>query len=802
MLKKRILASSMASVMALSAVSVVAFADETATDFGEVVTKAELKEYVNGFNKFLEAEIYEYGTVQAGRFQDAYDHAKNVSESSKVEADDITAAYQMLKSVYDALVQKSAEDLKNLIAECKPTYDENNILNEDIGDIIYKEGVFATFKTAFEDAQSFVDSDDGRLITDAWFTLKEAYDALEKNKLDIIYKSDYRNVIRDYEAMISKFNKYEDWRRGTVSKKPTTGGALDAADEALDLTKSAYVTWGQLQNIVYGESNNDNIVSKVNKDAEEDDYLALVDGTWIAVSPTVGKKTVAQLVYEQSERFDLFKTTSKTTDTTIVGAYKAAKEAIDVFNSWKADSFDNAVKADVAKTVNSYRAKLARDFSTDLIQSVITAAGTYDDDDNDETAKVPKLVQDGTKLVAKAKFTLNLDKKTNLVSVTDEDAKMYNATPAEDDKSYYVINVAAGQDIMKYIVVKSANVTVGEGLPIATDPAGKVDVVADALGMVEAYEEQEAKESKDRNWDVAFESIEGLDQHGTVSKAGGSAREYTIINRFLNYALADLYPVEAKGHTHTRSEVRDLVAKAYDLIDLTGDSYVFAAENADLAAARKLAVEWLREADSCKTYKDNDSDASRSKFAYGIEMLNATEVYHKLSDAEGAKYDALKNKYAKYPISYGEIVAKIAAVSEDIEDGVYGKSSDIVKKALQAVAYGLSTLKVSDEGNEAFTYDRVLNAYNRLRVDKDANASEKALKAALDALDTAIEDASKEPEVVKGDIDGVPGITPADARAALELYLAGEYNEAADMDGNGIVNAKDARAILELWLQA
>ena len=800
MLKKRILASSLASVMALSSVSVVAFADETATadDFkAEVVDRATLKDLVKGFEgNFLEVDIFDFGTIQASRFQDAYDHAKNVAENSKATADDVTAAYQMLKVVYDGLVTKTADELKALIEECKPEYDNNNILNEEIGDYIYDEQAFFDFKGAYENAEAVVDSEDGRLITDAWFELTEKYEALADKKLDTVTKSQYRAVIKEFETMISQFNKYESWRRGTVSKKPTTGEAKDAGGSKLDLTKAAYVTWGELQEIVAGTSKSDP-VKTIKTAGDADTTIGYASNTWISVSAGA-TKTVTALVYECSETFDLYKSTNITTSDTILAGYKAAKEALDVFNSWKADSYNNAVKGNVATTINKYRAQLAADFATDLTTDLISAMGTFDNTANGGTPSDNKLKLDGTKLVAQTKISLNIDKKTGLVCVTSAAATAYQASPA--DGTFSVINIAAGTDIMKYIPVKSANVS----------GTGKKAIVKNALAIVETYEAEEAKASKDRNWAAifgdgsettfaTFNDVKDLDENGTVSTPGGSAREYTLINRFLNYALSDLYPVQAEACSHTKKDIKNIIAEAYDLIEKTGDSYVFAAENADLAEARKLAVEWVREADSCKTYKDND--AVNGVFAYGTEgNLTATAVYHKLSDNAAGAYDVLAAKWAKYPISYGEIAEKIADVAEAVEDGVYGEA---VLAALKDVAFGLSTLQAANDDNAAFTSDRELNKFNRLFVDKDkSTASEKALKTALDNLDKAIEEDSKEPEVVLGDLTG-DGFANADDAIMIvkafvgEITLTDAQEAAADFNGDGVVNADDALAIVK-----
>ncbi len=797
-MKKRIFAASMASVMALSSVSVVAFADET-KDFGETVTKAELKEAIKAYDDTLK-NIDNYGSVQALRFQEAYDHAAYVAADAKADADDATAAYQMLKAVAATLKQFTNEELKELIADCKATYDENNILNEEIMDNVYEEDAFLDFKNAYEDAESIVEVDDLMIVTDAYIKLDEAATALEGKKLTPVTKTQFRAIIKDYEKVLAQFSKNETWRRGKVSVKPTTGKANDGTAD-LDLTTAVYVTWEELQEIVNGTSVS-GIVTKVEAAAAADTEMTPAASTWIAVGGTGA--TVEELIYEQSEVFDNYKAASKTTDPTIKGAYDAAKEAISVFNSWKAIDADSTVKSQATKTLNSYRIKLANDYEQTLINAIVgaiefTPAGGSATKalEYDSAAGTLK----GVAGAAKAGCVLRIVSATGLVQVDGDD---YKADEVSGTKSY-TIKIAEGEDYMKYIPVRSDKVTAG------TDPAGKVARVSAALKMLETYNELSDKGSKATadDWATAFgddtasvDDVFDLDENKTVTKAAGSAREYTLINRYLAYALQDLYPEEAAACSHTKADIKKVIEEAYDLINETGDCNIFAKANAELAEARKAAVEWVREAEKDKKYKDNDAD--HGIFDLAGADANATEVYHTLKCAAGGKYDALDALLKEYPISYAEIAEKIVKVNADVEDGVYGEA---VKKAADDVAYALSVLKVSEDGNEAFTDERAFNGYNRLRVNDDATTDEeKALKTALDTLDTAIEDA-KGGDVVLGDLDGDGKPTAKDAllvlkAAAGEVKLTDAQAKAADFNGDGVYNAKDALAILKAYAGA
>lgn len=803
-MKKRIFAASMASVMALSSVSVVAFADET-KDFGETVTKAELKEAIKAYDEKLK-NIDTYGSVQALRFQEAYDHAAYVAADAKADADDATAAYQMLKAVAVTLKQYTNEELKELIADCKATYDENNILNDEIRDNVYEEDAFLTFKNAYEDAESIVEVDDLMIVTDAYIKLDEAATALEGKKLTPVTKTQFRAIIKDYEKVLAQFSKNEGWRRGKVSVNPTTGNAKNSTGADLDLTTAVYVTWGELQNIVNGTSD-DKVVTEVIK-GKVDAKMDLTESTWIAVG---GKgKTVEELIYEKSEVFDNYKAASKTTDPTIKGAYDAAKEAISVFNSWKAIDADSTVKSQATKTLNNYRTQLVKDFEEILAKSLEKI--TFKDGEGKDVAALKyengKLV--GQPGAAKAGCVLRIVSATGLIQLDKDDA--YEPDAVEGKKSY-TIKIAEGEDYLKYIPVRSKSIKPDAQSNYAAD---KVNAAKAALKMLEDYNKVSDMGSKATadNWKGAYgevnadgskDDLADLDENKTVTKPAGSSREYTLINRYLAYALQDLYPEEAAACSHTKADIKKVIEEAYDLINKTGDCNIFATANAELAEARKAAVEWVREAEKDKKYKDNDNDHGKFTVTGVLTDANANTVYHTLKCAADAKYDALDAKLKEYPISYAEIAEKIVKVNADVEDGVYGEA---VKKAVDDVAYALSVLKVSEIGNEAFTDERAFNGYNRLRVNDDATTvEEKDLKAALDTLDTALKDATQGGDVVIGDLDGDGKPTAKDAllvlkAAAGETTLTDAQKKAADFNDDGVFNAKDALAILKAFAGA
>lgn len=768
MLKKRILASSLASVMALSSVSVVAFADETATAGAtEVVTKAELKEYVASFDNFLKDDIYEYGTVQAEQFQDAFDYAENVAASAKATTEEATAAYQMLKAVRESMVQYSAEELQALIDDCTDDYDTENILNEDLGDKIWDQDDYDDFEIAYDEAKKYVDSGDGRLICDLYVELKDAHDGL--TELPSVTKADFRNVLREYEAIATKADSYESWRRGKVSVKATTGTTTK------NLTKAYFVTFDEINNIVYGDSQDKLVKDKTGALLKNDTT------TWIDCG---GETDVKTFVEKQYAIFDGIQSSKVTTDEDINAAYAAAKEAVKVFASWKADDTERAAKANIAALVNKYRAQLADDYAQTLIGDVVTSINAI------TTGALNTYNPGDKKIIAQKDFYLNIVKATGLIAV--EDATHYDDSDLAADPTITVKKIGKGQDIMKYIPVDSSLITGG-----AHTNEAELKL---ALEIVEAYAVAEATGTA-AAFETAYGTVGGdddladLDENGIVAKPAGSRNEYTLINRFLTYALADAYPEADEEDTYTKKDVANLIDKAYDLCDETGDAEIFSINHLAVVEGRKDALAWLTAANATKGYTEGDA----------VNGKTATETYETLE----ALYDALADQLADYPVSYGEIAEFIADVSSAIDDNVYGASTAKIKEALTKVAFGLSTLDATDDENEAFTTDREFISYNRLYINKDsANSDEKALYADYQALVKAIEDAEKEPEtpeVVKGDLTGDGVATPEDAIMIVkafvgEITLTDAQKAAADFNGDGVVNADDALAVVKAYV--
>ncbi len=896
--------------MALGSVSIVAFADDAIKT--EAVSKDDLQKYVDSFDSFLKDGIYDYGTKQAEHFQDAIDYAENVLSDSKATADDYTAAYQMVKAVEARFEMHTAEQLKDLLKDNEDIYDSENILNEDLGDHIYDQDTYDAFVIAYDDADRYIDSEDGRLINDAYEELVEAIDGL--SKLPTVTKSDFRAAIKDYEAIIKQKSDYEGWRRGECSVEAKTGGS------SKKLKSQDFVTFKQILDVVYGSSS---------------DIWAGGSGKFI---DTGAEGDVETFVKNEYKRFDEIKSSSATTDETIRAAYDAAVEAVKVFKGWKADDTNRAVKASVVDIIDDYRDKLVNDFASALCTSVASSGSGA----NFEYA-------DG-KLTAKKDAVLLIDKTTGFIAVDsgayDDDA----ATPNIESKK-----IGKKQSIMKYIPVTSADVMavisgadtstekaayetdldelkealakIGVGThsnvasaltqPVVaaadttsgqekgavaedTAPAAQSDVADPEDNTATAFDASTlttaiwkkytytapaspATETSNRKtdvdaWNAAIDDViskvsdlsstataygnaisaaggvtikdahkdlslalfivetyladadkdftaeynatdttnsaEGsagqtcladLDENGTVAKATGSRTEYTLIYRYLKYALEDLYPAK-KESKYTKRDVDKLTDDCYELAEKTGDAALFTDKHMALVEGRRAALEWVTKANAMKGYKDGEAiDSYTSKYALtgawaagGAVTKNSTEVYEALKDL----YDDLNDMYKAYAVSYGEIADTIAAVADGIDKKSYGAKADEVKKLLDKVAYELSTLNPSEDENEAFTSDREFVEYNRLKTAKWNSANPNGAEKDLYKDYQALLDAIKEPEGVLGDLNGDGYVNALDALAILEADanvtpLTDAQKAFADYNKDGAINALDALAILE-----
>ncbi len=466
MLKKRILASSMASVMALSGVSVAAFADTK--DYGEAVSKAELEEYIKSFDKFLDTDIEDYGSTQGEHFQDAIDHAQMVVDDDESKAADYTAAYQMVKAVYEKLEMKSKADLQGLLKEWQSVYDTNNIMNEDLQDNIYSEDSYSEFAVAYDDADRYVDSEDSRIITDSYFDLKEAAENLEK--LDSVTKAEFRTALKAYEGLVESERDFETWRRGKVSVNFTSDSqpddTADWKDNRKKLADADYVAYGDLYTILCGAS--DVAIAGVKMDNAT---------TWL---PVGSEGNVADFIAKKYKDFDAIKASRETTDPDIVLAYTAAVEAVSVFKSWQEDNTKRSTKAGIATLLREYHNDLLDEFcydgSTLLIDDIVGEINNFSD------ASFAGVAYDSDAKVLKAPKPIYACVKDGFVTDENDFFEVEADATSALASGEKVQKISANTDILKYVPFDVSDVTTAKGnIPSLSSAQTAYDSAAKAL---------------------------------------------------------------------------------------------------------------------------------------------------------------------------------------------------------------------------------------------------------------------------------------------------------------------------------
>ena len=839
MLRRRILASAMASVMAIGSVAVVANAETTAAATTQVKSRDDLKAYIDSLDSFRSSKIYDYGSVSGENFLNALEYADNVLDNTKSTVDDYTTAYAMVEAVYNKLKIYTAEELKALVNSSKSIYETNNINNEDLGDAIYTADSFSAFEEAYENAESVLNSADSRIITDAYEVLYAAKAAL--SPLDVVTKAQFRAALKAYETALSKEFAYDAWRVGTLD----TGWAY----------------WGyQDQSVAYGT----------------------------VYEHVASLKTGINDAYGE---FDEIKSVNKTTQTNIVDAYKACVAATTVLNGFKADDTNRATTTNVKTLLNQYNGRLVYDYKTTdaekLYEAVVALLGA-DKVHNRKGDKYSSNID--MKLagvaagadawyVVESSYTVNpngwtwstsVDKKNSAEISIKTDSKFYieltkdgyatgNVATDKTGFDYYkLINAKSEVDLTDYIKVDAASVdhdtdnhfinnvndgdspkggiVIGQWGAIAgaaqtmngsyTNSSNEtVDTYADLGKAMELAELYLTGEKKDIEGNTLIEDIDTIDAISAGS-AKGSSTEWTLVYRYLKYALADKY--DASYGTKTKADVSALIDKCYELAELTGDAALFSCNHNILVTARQDAINWVKAANKIKTYKDNVTPADCTGTIINGSLI-ATQVYETL---EG-KYNQLLNDYNAFKYSFEQIYIEISEVKDAIDNGDL-KATDALTAALENTAYYLSVVESIDVDasgasieldNDAFTSDRQFQGFNRVYTNGDneydlkldssttvkipkssknaASLSHANLTAAYEALLAAVKEQT-EVKTVVGDVNGDGVVNALDAAAILKAVAAGTAIDAAagDYNADGVVNALDASAILKAVTQA
>lgn len=872
MLKKRILASSMASVMALTSIASVAFADDIKT---EAVTKKQLEDYVKTFDRG--EKIYTYGSVQGEQLLDALEYADNVIANTST-ATDINAAYQMLKAVEKSLKTYSVTELQELINESKPIIEEDNKLNSE-NDLKYTDGSFGAFAIAYGDATAVVTTADSRLITDAYLDLADAKANLKL--MPTVTKQRFTSALKEFETAMN-YTKYDSWRRGILGGSYPT---LRTADN-----------WG------YFDGGSNHIVA----------YGTLYDHL----------NRYRTGINEQYENFVTgMKGVAVTSNEEIVNAYNTCLDVVDVIKAFTPDDTNYAVKSSVKATLTNYWDRLAYDYITSSELTAVCAAiktassgaelKVASDNGNKDLGAVTTsgdafvTAVRGGKLTS-ATITVKLGNDSGIVMGLDANGHIAykdDGTPAiasttdavkalgiDGIKRYESKGKKTDFELSKFLSLDSVDwdnagdispidnhngngVTDGdevanragvgdkgivdgwgkaiggvgpvwnEGLScgvytgVGTDLAGETDTtgavglsyaggsglstyvdLSTAMQLANAY--LSASTAADLNTNGAAGILNSdIDTSGTLSgstddtaagvktyKLRSAAVEWSIVNRYLTYALQDKYADAVATTSKTRKDVVELIGKADELAAKTDEAPIFGKLLSDMTDARQNAQNWLNASYADKKYKDGD-DVSYKNITKTDETKNAQAIWTALNNA----YKVLNDKYNAFKYSYGEIAKEISDVAAAIDAGTLVGAGEALTKALNDCALALSIVDLDEyylEENSAFTEAREFQNVNRLRTkaftEEDSTeyaptAKQKTLMTAYEKLVAEHEKASKGGKL--GDLNNDGKITAADAVSILKAIAGGKADTlekaVADYNNDGKVTAADATAILK-----
>lgn len=799
MLKKRILASSLASVMALSSVSVVAFADETATaNYGEAVTKAELKELLAEIEKDVDKGVYdEYGTKYGELFTKAYEAANLAVEDG--DADYITASYQVLQAVLAKKQNVGIDELKELVSDLSGKYNKGNIINDELEDDYYYEpDTWTAFVNAYEAAEVACESDNQTEICDAYFDLVDADNGLKSTTQ--VTKSDLNKAYKEYRSVIEQKNKYEAWRRGTATESVNSGSDATTKPDF----KDSLVTYGDLFGIIAGASDADTLGGKS------------VTGTDTWIKFPNGEDTLEEAIDASFAKFMALKTATKTANAEIVTAYNACQDAIRVFKGWKVDDVRRGSKAQFEALVRANATTLwTLDFDEDgEADSLATGGGTGTKAAFFDTA-VPNasFTIEGTKIFlnnasADTDLTVNLDANGKLQF--DGDGKFVVGDPGS--KTLVVEKNNGKKEVTS--MMPAFNLKTAAGYITYLD--GKCKVGDNGVKLTDALQAKDNIDAAVAAKATDFSKNFNGDADGTPADAAlskeynniknvtaktNSAVAYSLAYRILEYALDDIIPAPDKSYK--KADVKAYVPKANELLEKAEKSATFATEAAALADELAATAEWLAAASKKDYVEYGPVDYHAVKHTAGINDQSTSTMVWKAIDAA---YVKLNDKLAQYPYSYEEISATIAEAAEGLDDKAYS-NADAVAAAIEKVAYDLVTLNTEPvNANNPYDEDTfAFIAFNRVK--KDGTESEKTLVADYEALLKAMKDTSAGETGVKGDLNGDGIANAKDALAILKGAAEGKVWTSAEIaiadltgkDGkpDGIVNAKDAIQILK-----
>lgn len=390
-MKKRIIASTMASVMALGAASsLIASADNA--DF------EDQKVNMNTLKKFLadkEIDNYAYGdglegfgTKAAQNFMDAYDFAKAVTEDTKIGANDpqVTVAYLAVKSAISKLQTYDADELRALVEELRPIRNTDNYLNDSL-DKKYKQGDWDKFQYAFDDAEIYMEYEDDLTAT------TNAYEALWEvrapKELDTYTKREMDTAISEFERTMRNYEyRYEPWQRGTVTGSKTDYDKID-------------YSWGAL---------------------------------YAHVTSMYAKAK------EKYDDFNSIKGWNITSNEDIVKAVNDLKNGKAILENFKVESLVGSRKSDVDNLLKQYYGQLVYTYNYTCADTLVAALAT------NLTSSTIEVMKEGKydKYMLSSVGTINVGNKDNYWSVVESSSTDYKAlsNTTTASKAYKLIDVS------------------------------------------------------------------------------------------------------------------------------------------------------------------------------------------------------------------------------------------------------------------------------------------------------------------------------------------------------------------------
>lgn len=841
MLKKRILASSMASVMALTSISAVAFADEAAT-YGKK-TRKELSDYLNSAEvKEKREKLDEYNIDMVDDFNEAYTHAQTVIANNDATETDITAAYRMMSAVVARTTHHTLNELKELIATVKTKLGSSNELKNGFqGDTRYSDSAYSTAEGAVSSAEDIANDGNATAIQidDAYAELASANNALVLK--DTVTKSAFSNEYNKlYKAVTEKGKAYDTWVRFTIKDTGVNGydgytvayGALidhmnsvaEAAKTRLDTytANTATITSDSAYVTAYNAIVEANKVLNGVASSKPISYVTSSSKTSILKLIGAGGKYHNKLAYEYSTADEtagvgkLFKDIL-TADSKLQywngSAYVAAtgKKATqaDATTAWIDKTSDKpqlkvklgtkiwvqydandtkAIKAVAAAATDGYTAVEVGTI-LDLAANAYIGTELKDTSVVTDAIKAENKVIDGSQTADYAQNSDQLDfgygwfagswtQGNNLV------AKVSGST-AVDSQAQAALgkdgaDVDNGVDLQ--VALKIAQNLV-EGTPNSATDTPLIDENLDTNGSF-----------------VTLANYANIVAGATNRPV--NAREWEIAYNYLVLALNDYFPdTVVNVEKHSRSEIESKIKETEDLCEKAVNISLAATEYGNAINAVKDARAWITASKANKNYKDNETVIKIGDVA----LFDGTGSYIDLN-GDGATsagmwvalnnvYTALKNITDKYSTTYGDVASAIAEAAARYD---VSKNADL-KAAIDTCAYRLSVVEPNDTDPAAFEGEREFQAKNYIN-GKDGSDSTKALLNAYNNLKTILAGE------MKGDANGDGKITTADATAILKHVVAAEGSADkltgtklanADCDGNAGITSADATWVLK-----